>query len=167
MFPDFLIKKLKLLGSTQFFTPYRGFPLIIVLLGMLYCLSFKAWKTIDFLTCVPIFLFSANYLSLLFNFKTGPSLGLSCLMSSIFIIILIIRIINTTCFINTTLMAELPKENFVKVGGLFLPRTSQILVTFTRFLACTLRKISSTSTLKHFYRRCCIFGFITHLLMDK
>ena len=56
--------------------------------------------------CVSDFLFSAIYLSLLFNFKTGQSLGLSCLMSSIFIIILIIRLIKTKYFDNTILMAK-------------------------------------------------------------
>ena len=55
------------------------------------------------------------------------------------------------------------KENFLKVGGLFLPITSPILVTFTRFLACTFRKVSSSSTLHRSY----IFGIIIHLLMDK
>ena len=58
------------------------------------------------LTCVPNFLFSNVYLNLLFNFKVGPSLERSCLMSSMFIIILIIRIIKTTCFNNTILMAK-------------------------------------------------------------
>ena len=41
------------------------------------------------------------------NFKIEPSLDLSCLMSSMFIIILIFRTIKTTCFDNTILMAEL------------------------------------------------------------
>ena len=67
---------------------------------------------------VPNFLFS---LSLVFNFKIRSSLGLSCLMSSMFIIIIItfiiiiiiiviiiiIFIIKTTCFDNTILIAEL------------------------------------------------------------
>ena len=57
--------------------------------------------------CVPNFLFSDVYLYLLFNFKVGPFLDLSCLMSSIFIIILIIRIIKATCFNNNILIAEL------------------------------------------------------------
>ena len=85
---------------------------------------------------MPNSLFSDFYLSLLFNFKIELSLGLSCLMSSVFIIILIrvnvlavpiyfklfhyftlpkislkllliIRIIKTTCFDNTILIAEL------------------------------------------------------------
>ena len=98
---------LQLLGSTQFFAPYRHFPLITLLLGMLYCLFFKAWKTIDSLMCVPNFLFRDVYSSLLFNFKIGPSLDLSFLMSPIFIIILIIYIIKTTCFDDTILMVEL------------------------------------------------------------
>ena len=66
-----------------------------------------AWKTIDSLSFVPSLLFSDIYLSLLLNFKIWSLLALSCLMSSIFIIILIIRIIKTTCFNNTILMAEL------------------------------------------------------------
>ena len=52
-------------------------------------------------------LFSDCYLSLLFNFRMGLSLGLTYLISSMFVIILIIRIIKTTCFDNTILMAEL------------------------------------------------------------
>ena len=74
---------------------------------MLYCLFFKTWKVIDSLTRVPNFLLSDVYLNLLLNFKVGPSLDLSCLMSSMFIILLIIRIIKTMRFNNTTLMAEL------------------------------------------------------------
>ena len=57
--------------------------------------------------CVPNFLFNDVYLSLLFNFKIGPTLGLSCLMSSMFIIMFIIGIIKTTYFDNTILMPEL------------------------------------------------------------
>ena len=56
---------------------------------------------------MPNFLFGDVYLNLLFDVKLGPSLDLSCLMSSMFIIILIIRIIKTTCFNDTILMAEL------------------------------------------------------------
>ena len=59
---------------------------------------------------MPNFLFSDFYLSLLFNFKIGPSLGLSCLILSVFIIILAIRIIKTTCFDNAILIAELEKK---------------------------------------------------------
>ena len=66
----------------------------------------KDSKTIDSLTCGPIFLFSDFYLNLLFNFKVGPLLDLACLMSSVFIITLIIRIMKTTCFNNTILMAK-------------------------------------------------------------
>ena len=53
------------------------------------------------------FMFSDFYLSLSFNFKFGLSLGFSCLMSPVFIVILIIRIIKTTCFDNTILIAKL------------------------------------------------------------
>ena len=59
------------------------------------------------------------------------------------------------------------KQSFLKVGGLFLPITSPVLVTFTRFLACTFKKVWSTSASKSFYRRSYIFETITHLLMDK
>ena len=45
----------------------------------------------DSLTRVPNFLFSDVYLNLLFNFKVGPSLYFSCLMTSMFIIAWIIR----------------------------------------------------------------------------
>ena len=59
------------------------------------------------------------------------------------------------------------KESFLKVGGHFLPFTSSVLLTFTRFLSSTFRKVWSTSALKRFYRRFYIFRIITHLLMDK
>ena len=103
----FKLGDLQLLGSTQFFTSYRDFPLITLLLATLYCLFFKAWKAIESLTWMPDFLFSAIYFSLLFNFKIGSSLVLSCLMSSMFIIILIFFIFKTTCFNNIILMANL------------------------------------------------------------
>ena len=60
--------------------------------------------------CVLNFFFSDVYLNLLFNFEIGPSSGLSCLISSMFIITLIIHIIKTTSFNNTTLMAELEEK---------------------------------------------------------
>ena len=59
------------------------------------------------------------------------------------------------------------KESFLKVGGLFLPLTSPVLVTFTRFLACNFRKFWPTSALKRFCYCSYIFGIITHLLMEK
>ena len=56
---------------------------------------------------LPSSLFSDFYLSYLFSFKTVPMLGLSCLMSSMFIIIiLIIRKSKATCFDNAILIAE-------------------------------------------------------------
>ena len=125
-----------------------------------------AYKAIDSLTRVPNFLFIDVYLNLLFNFKFGPSSDLSCLVSSMFIITLIIRIIKTTCFNNTIELRNL-KESFLKVGGLFLPLTSPVSVTFARFLACTYRRVCSTSALKRFCSCYYIFGIITHLLMDK
>ena len=62
------------------------------------------------MTCVSNFLINDVYLNLLFNFKVVPLLDLSCLMSSMFIIILIIRIIKTTCFNNTILMTKLEEK---------------------------------------------------------
>ena len=60
--------------------------------------------------CVPNFFFSDVYSNVLFDVKIGPSLDLSCLMSSMFIIRLIIRIIKTTRFNNTILMAKLERK---------------------------------------------------------
>ena len=59
------------------------------------------------------------------------------------------------------------KESFLKVDGPFLPLTSPVPVTFTRFLACTFRKVWSTSTLKSFCHCSYIFGITTDPLMDK
>ena len=59
------------------------------------------------------------------------------------------------------------RESFLKVDGPFLPLTSPVPVTFTRFLACTFRKVWSTSTLKSFCRCSYIFGITTYPLMDK
>ena len=94
---------------TLYQTSSGGFPLITLLLGMLRCLFFQDLKNIDSLTHVSNFFFKEFYLSyLLFKFKIGPSLSLSCLMSPMFIIMrIIIRIIKTTCFDNTILMVEL------------------------------------------------------------
>ena len=91
MLPRFWIRWSSTFGKYSIFHPWQGFLLITLLLGMLYCLFFKTWKAIDCLTCVPNFLFIDVYLNLLFNFKVCPSLDLSCLMSSMFIILFIIR----------------------------------------------------------------------------
>ena len=101
---DCIIFNPQLLGSTQFFCPYRGFLLITLPPGMLYFIFFQDLKNHRFLDVCAKFL---AYLSYLFNFKIGSLLGLSCLMSSMFIIILIIRIIKITCFDNIILKAEL------------------------------------------------------------
>ena len=94
--------------STQFFNPHGGLPLVTLLLVMLHCLLFKILKAIDSLTPVPNFLFCEFYLSLLFKLKIWSSLIFSCPISFMFFIMqIIIRIINTTCFDNTILMAEL------------------------------------------------------------
>ena len=86
----FELGDLQLLGSTQFFTLSGGFPLITLLLGMLHWFFFMAWKNIDSLVCVSNFLSCDVYLRYLLNFKIGLSLSLSCLMSPMFIIILVI-----------------------------------------------------------------------------
>ena len=91
------------MGNTQFFNPYDGIPLITLLLGMLHYLFFEGLKGHRFLDVCAKFL----DLSLLFNFKIRLSLGLSCLMSSMLVIILIIRIIKATCFDNAILIEEL------------------------------------------------------------
>ena len=60
---------------------------------------------------VSNFLFREVYLILLIKFKIGPSLGLSCLMSSMFIIMqLIIRISKTTFFDSTISMAKISEK---------------------------------------------------------
>ena len=90
------------MGSTQFFTSHGGSLLKTLLLECYTVYFFKTLKTIDSVNRVPNFLFSEFYLKLLLKFKTGPPLGLSCLMLSMFIIMgIIIRIIKTACFDNT------------------------------------------------------------------
>ena len=59
------------------------------------------------------------------------------------------------------------KESFLKVDDPFLPLTSPVPVTFTRFLACTFRKVWPTSILTSFCRCSYIFGITTYPLMDK
>ena len=59
------------------------------------------------------------------------------------------------------------KESFLRVDCPFLPLTSPVPVTFTRFLTCTLRKVQSTSTIKRFCRCSYIFEITTYPLMDK
>ena len=86
MFPRFWIRWSSTFGKYSIFHSWQGFLLITLLLGMLYCLFFQDLITIDSLTCGANFLFSDIYLNLLFNFIVGPSLDLSCLMSSMFII---------------------------------------------------------------------------------
>ena len=81
----------------------------------------NVWNAIDSLTCVPNFLFKDVYETLSFFFKIGFSLGLSCLMSSMFIIILIIRIIKTTFFGKTILMTELKGKLFESCWSLNFP----------------------------------------------
>ena len=94
--------------STQFFAPHGGFSLITSLLVMLHYLLFQDLKGHRFLDACDQFLVREFYLSVLFKLKIGPSLSHSCPMVSMFIIMqIIIRIIKTTCFENTILMAEL------------------------------------------------------------
>ena len=71
----------------------------------------KTLKTIDSLTHVSNFVFREFYSSLLIRFKIGLSLGITCLMSSKFIIVwIIMRIIKTTGFDKIILMAELEEK---------------------------------------------------------
>ena len=83
--PHFWITWSWTLGKYSIF-PDRVFVLITLLIGMLYCLFFQGLIDHRFLDVWGKFLFSGVYLNLLFNFKVGPSLDLSCLMSSMFII---------------------------------------------------------------------------------
>ena len=75
---------------------------------MLHCLFFQDLKGHKFFDACAIFFLSEFYLSLLFKFKIGLLLGLSCLMSSKVIIMRpIIRTIKATWIDNTILMVEL------------------------------------------------------------
>ena len=105
----------------HFLTYHHGFfPLINLFLGMVHCLFIqghfsKVIETVDFLTFVPNFLFRDCLRCLLLEFEIGLSLGLPCLMPSMFkVIILIIQIIKTTYFGNTILMAELERKFSLK-----------------------------------------------------
>ena len=108
MFPRFWIRWSSTFGKYSIFHPWQGFSANnFTSRNAILFIFFKTWKAIDSLTCVPNFLFSDIYLNLLFNFKGGSSLYLSCLMSSMIIIIaLFVSIIKRTCFNNTILMAE-------------------------------------------------------------
>ena len=86
MLSSFWITWFSTLESAQFFTPDRGFLLITLLLGMLYYLFFQVLIDHRFHDVWAKFLVSGVYLNLIFSFKVGPSLDLSCLMSSMFII---------------------------------------------------------------------------------
>ena len=93
MFPYFWIMRPSTFGKYSIFHSLQGFSANNFTFGnAILFIFFEAWKAIDSLMCVPNFLFSDVYLSLLFNFKIDPSLSLSYLMSSMFVIILIIRI---------------------------------------------------------------------------
>ena len=107
MFPRFWIRWSSTFGKYSIFHSWQGFRLITILLGMLYCLFFQDLKAIESLAFLPSFLFRDVYLNLLLNFKVGPSLDLSWLMPSMFIITLIIRLIKAMCCNNIVLMAEL------------------------------------------------------------
>ena len=98
MFPHFWIRRPSTFGKYSIFHPLQG----------LSADNFTSKNVILFI--FSNFLFIANYLNLLFNFEIGPSSGISCLMSSMFIIILIIRIIKTTYFDNNILMVELERK---------------------------------------------------------
>ena len=108
MLPRFWISWSSTFEKYSIFHPWQGFSANnFTSRNAILFIFFKTWKAIDSLTCVPNFLFSDIYLNLLFNFKGGSSLYLSCLMSSMIIIIaLFVSIIKRTCFNNTILMAE-------------------------------------------------------------
>ena len=87
----------------------------------------------------------------MFNFKIGPSLDISWIMLSIFIIRLIIRIIKTLCFHNTILMAELEGKlpwNRWSISAPNSPNSGYFHKIFGMHLNW------STSTLKMFYHHC-------------
>ena len=104
MFPPFWIRGSSTFGKSSACHPWQGFSANTFTSRNAILFTFSRP---DSLTCVPNFLFSDVYLNLLFNFKVGSLLDLSCLMSFMFVIILIIRIIKTACFNNTISMAEL------------------------------------------------------------
>ena len=108
------------------------------------------------MTCVPAFLFSDVYLNFLFNFKIGPSSGLSCLMSSMFIIILA-NSANTKCrpfqvkincsiFIidglqqrcHMTFLVSLFVTSRNLLFGVFLPRK---IITISQKIAVNFRQV--------------------------
>ena len=108
MFPRFWIRWSSIFAKCSIFHPWQSFLLITLLLWMPYCLLFQGLKGHRFLKCVPNFLFTDVYLNLLFNFKSW-FLVRSFLSNvvHVYYYTLIIRIIKTTCFNNTILMAEL------------------------------------------------------------
>ena len=96
------------MGSTQFFTPHKGFPLITLLLGMLHCLLFEELKSHRFLDTCAKFLVSWILFKSLIQVQNWSLAEPFCLLSSMFIIMRILtRIIKTTCFESTISMAEL------------------------------------------------------------
>ena len=108
MFPHFWIRRCSTFGKYSIFHPFQEFSAnnFTSRNAILFIFS-KFSMAINSLTCVSNFLFSDVYLSYLFIFKIGLSLDLSCIMSSMFIIILIIHIIKTNCLNNIIIMAEL------------------------------------------------------------
>ena len=96
MFSRFWIRKSLTFGKYSIFHPLWQFSTNNFTSRNATLFIFSSPKRPQISWCVPNFLFSEFYLNLLFHFKIGLSLGLSCLMSSMFIIILITRIIKTT-----------------------------------------------------------------------
>ena len=106
MFPNFGVRRPLTFGKYQNFHPTRGF--FANIFRNIHCLFFQDLKDHRILAHVSNFLFREFYLSLLFKFKIGRSIGILSLMLSMFIITqIIIRIIKKTCFDNTILMVEL------------------------------------------------------------
>ena len=109
MFSSFWIRRPLTFEKYPIFHPTRGFSANN--LGMLHCLFFQDLKGHKLLDTCDKFLVSWIILTLLFKFKIGPSLSLSCLMLSMFIIMwVIIRIIKKMCLENTILMAGLKEK---------------------------------------------------------
>ena len=104
MFPHFWIRRPSTFGKYSIFHSLQGFTSNNFTSRNAILFIFSGLKGHRFLDVLPNFLFSDFYLIVLLNFKIGSLLDLSCLMSSMFIIILTIRIIKTTCFDNTKIV---------------------------------------------------------------
>ena len=138
------------MGSTQFFTPHKGFPLITLLPGMLHCLLFEELKSHKFLDTCAKFLVSWILFKSLIQVQNWSLAEPFCLLSSMFIIMRILtRIIKTTCFESTISMAELKGKLPLSKWSLSAHNFSNSGY-FHKIFGTTFRKVWSTSTLKMF-----------------